>query len=91
MVYIIAAVAQNRAIGNRGGLPWAIPEDLARFRELTSRRGSCVIMGRKTWESIPAPEGRRLPGRELLVLSSRAGEVKAGAARFFPGLEAALD
>ncbi|MDR1908882.1 MAG: dihydrofolate reductase [Spirochaetaceae bacterium] len=89
MIYIIAAVAENRVIGNRGGLPWSIPEDLARFRELTSRRGSCVIMGRKTWESIPAPEGRRLPGREVLVLSSRAGE--AGAERFFPGLEAALD
>lgn len=50
-------------MGDRGGLPWRIPSDLARFRELTL--GKPVIMGRKTWESI----GRPLPGRDNIVIT----------------------
>jgi dihydrofolate reductase len=61
---IIAAVAQNRAIGVGGRLPWHISEDLKRFKRLTM--GHAILMGRKTFESI----GRPLPGRRNIVLSS---------------------
>ena len=62
---IIAAVAENRAIGKGGALPWHIPEDLRRFKRLTM--GHALLMGRKTFDSI----GRPLPGRRNVVLSSR--------------------
>jgi dihydrofolate reductase len=52
--------------GRDGGLPWHLPEDLARFRELT--RGHAVIMGRATWESLPE-RFRPLPGRQNIVLT----------------------
>lgn len=60
---IVAAVGRNGAIGIEGGLPWRIPEDLARFKQLTM--GHAVVMGRATYESI----GRPLPGRRNIVLS----------------------
>jgi dihydrofolate reductase len=63
---LIAAVARNRVIGKDNGLPWHLPEDLRHFRELT--RGQPVIMGRKTWESLPAAF-RPLPDRENIVVS----------------------
>ena len=53
-------------IGADGTLPWHLPEDLKLFRELTA--GSAVVMGRRTWESLPA-RFRPLPGRRNLVLS----------------------
>lgn len=61
---IIAAVGHNRAIGKDGKLPWHIPEDLKRFKRLTT--GHALLMGRGTWESI----GRPLPGRRNVVLST---------------------
>jgi dihydrofolate reductase len=61
---IIAAVGHGRAIGKDGKLPWRIPEDLKRFKRLTT--GHAVLMGRGTWESL----GRALPGRRNVVLSS---------------------
>ena len=61
---IIAAIGHRRAIGKDGKLPWHIPEDLKRFKRLTS--GHAVLMGRATWESL----GRALPGRRNVVLSS---------------------
>lgn len=65
IVSIIAAMAEgNRAIGLRGGLPWHLPADRARFRELTM--GHAVIIGRVTWEPIAE---RGLPGRRVIVLS----------------------
>ncbi len=60
---LIAAVAENRCIGHENRLPWHLPEDLKRFREIT--RGHPVIMGRKTFESI----GRPLPQRQNIVIS----------------------
>src|SRR3990167_8058917 len=60
---LIAALARNRTIGAGNALPWKLPEDLKRFREITS--GHPVIMGRKTYESI----GRLLPNRENVILS----------------------
>lgn len=63
---LIAAVAQNGCIGVNNALPWHLPEDLAHFRDTT--RGHAVIMGRKTWESLP-PRFRPLPGRRNVVLT----------------------
>ncbi|MCL3860186.1 dihydrofolate reductase [Actinotalea sp. K2] len=63
-------------IGRDGGLPWHLPEDLAHFRRLTT--GHPVIMGRATWDSLPA-RFRPLPGRENVVLSRRPGLTLEGA------------
>ncbi len=71
-VKIIVAVAQNGVIGKDGSIPWRISADLKRFSELTKGNGkNAVIMGRKTWESIPA-KYRPLPGRMNLVVTSSA-------------------
>ena len=63
-------------IGVDGRLPWHLPEDLALFKRLTT--GSTVVMGRATWESLPAAV-RPLPGRRNIVLSRRAGWLAPGA------------
>ena len=59
----IAAVSQNGVIGKKGDLPWRLPNDLKWFKKITM--GHILLMGRKTWESLPGP----LPGRENWVLS----------------------
>jgi dihydrofolate reductase len=59
----VVAIARNGVIGNQGGLPWRLSSDLKRFKQLTM--GHCLLMGRKTYESI----GRPLPGRQTIVLS----------------------
>jgi dihydrofolate reductase len=61
---LIAAIARNRVIGRAGALPWHIPEDLRRFKRLTT--GRTVLMGRKTYASIGGP----LPHRRNVVISS---------------------
>jgi dihydrofolate reductase len=63
---MIAAMGRNRVIGRHGKLPWHIPEDLRRFKRLTS--GHPVLMGRKTYESL----GKPLRDRRNVVLSSHA-------------------
>lgn len=63
IISIICAVAENRAIGKDNKLLWHIPEDLKRFKEITTRH--VVIMGQKTFESI----GRPLPNRTSIVIS----------------------
>lgn len=60
------AQSANGVIGRDGTLPWHLPEDMAHFRALTT--GAAVLMGRRTWESLP-PRFRPLPGRRNLVLS----------------------
>lgn len=60
---LIVACAENRVIGRDGGLPWRLPDDLRRFRRLTT--GHAILMGRRTWESI----GRPLPGRRNIVVT----------------------
>jgi dihydrofolate reductase len=75
-IVIIAAVARNRVIGKDNRLLWNIPEDMARFKALTS--GHTVIMGRKTWESLP-PRFRPLPGRRNIVISRQTGYATPGA------------
>ncbi len=63
----IAAITQNRCIGDKGKLPWHLPQEYAWFKQKTM--GGTLIMGRKTYESI----GRPLPGRQTVVLSRSAG------------------
>jgi dihydrofolate reductase len=65
-VSIIVAVAENGVIGRGGALPWHLPDDLKRFKQLTM--GHAIVMGRKTWESI----GRPLPGRKMIVVTRQA-------------------
>lgn len=64
---IIVAMNKDRVIGVDGGIPWRYPGDLARFKRITME--STVIMGRKTWESIPA-KFRPLRGRRNVILTS---------------------
>ena len=73
---LIAAVAQNGIIGKDNALPWHLPEDLKHFKQLTT--GHAVLMGRKTWESLP-PRFRPLPNRLNLVMTRDPDYVAAGA------------
>ena len=66
-IIIIAAIADNNVIGNNNDIPWNIPEDLKRFKELTT--GNPVIMGRNTFESILARIKKPLPNRKNYVLT----------------------
>ena len=75
-VALIWAEAAGGVIGRDGALPWHLPEDLAHFRDTT--RGGTVLMGRRTWESLP-PRFRPLPGRRNLVLTRDPGWSAAGA------------
>jgi dihydrofolate reductase len=75
---IIYARARNGVIGVQGRLPWHLPEDLAHFKAIT--QGHPVIMGRKTWDSLP-PRFRPLPGRRNIVVTRQAGWQAAGAER----------
>ena len=84
---LIAAVARNRAIGRGGELLWHESEDQKHFRRVTM--GCPVIMGRKTWDSLPA-RFRPLPGRRNVVVSRNAGLAVAGA-ELAPDLATALD
>ena len=77
-VSLVAAVARGGVIGRAGMIPWRIPEDMARFRELTM--GQPVVMGRKTWESLPGPF-RPLPGRRNVVLTRNVAWNAEGAER----------
>jgi dihydrofolate reductase len=62
-ISIIVAASTNNVIGRDGNLPWRLPEDLKRFKQVTM--GKPMIMGRATWESI----GRPLPGRQNIVMT----------------------
>ena len=70
---IIVAIAENNAIGNNNELLWHIPDDLKRFKKLTS--GHQVLMGKRTWESLPI---KPLPNRENIVLTDIPGEIIEG-------------
>lgn len=83
---LIWAEAENGVIGRDGGMPWHLPEDLAHFKRITL--GHPVIMGRKTWDSLP-PRFRPLPGRRNIVLTRRADWQQPGATRA-ANLDAAL-
>ena len=69
MISIIVAIAENMAIGKNNELLWHIPADLKRFKRITS--GHPVIMGKRTWESLPR---RPLPNRRNIVITDILGE-----------------
>ena len=66
---LIYARAANGVIGKDNALPWHLPEDMAHFKRMTA--GCPVVMGRKTWDSLP-PQFRPLPGRRNIVLTRQA-------------------
>ena len=66
-ITLIAALAQNRIIGNANQIPWHIPEDFAFFKRYTT--GKPIIMGRKTWDSLPR---KPLPNRRNIVITRQA-------------------
>ena len=86
IVALIAAVGTNGAIGLGNRLLWNLPEDMAYFKQTT--QGRPVIMGRKTWESLPE-RFRPLPGRHNIVVTRNA-EYQAPGATVAHSLEAAL-
>src|ERR1700758_1539107 len=75
-VGLIWAQSASGVIGRAGDIPWRLPEDMSRFKNLTM--GHTVVMGRRTWESLPA-RVRPLPGRRNVVLSRRTDFVADGA------------
>ncbi|MCJ8190539.1 dihydrofolate reductase [Sphingomicrobium aestuariivivum] len=82
-INMIIARAENGVIGMDGGMPWHLPADLKRFKKLTM--GGAMIMGRKTFESLPG----RLPGRRHIVLT-RGSYWKADGADVVHDVESAL-
>lgn len=66
MVSMVVAMAQNRVIGAKNSLPWYLPEDLKKFRELTTSHA--ILMGRKTFDSLP----KVLPNREHYIVTRSA-------------------
>lgn len=77
-INLIYARARNGVIGRENALPWRLPEDLANFKRLTL--GCPVIMGRKTWDSMP-PKFRPLPGRTNIVVTRQPAWQAVGALR----------
>ena len=65
-IIIVVAYDEDRAISKDGNIPWSLPEDMAHFKEITD--GECVVMGRKTWDSLPV-KFKPLPGRTNIVIS----------------------
>lgn len=86
MLTLVVARSRNGAIGKENTIPWAAPEDLAFFQRETL--GGAVIMGRRTWDSLPK---KPLPRRMNIVVTSRAGQGRTdmGDALFVP-MEQAL-
>ncbi len=80
----IAAISENRVLGNKGKIPWHIPEDMKRFRRVT--RGHPVIMGRKTYESIGKPLSDRLN-----IIVTRQEEYHPAGVEIMPDVNKAID
>jgi dihydrofolate reductase len=75
---LVYARSRNGVIGKDGVMPWHLPEDLAHFRQVTA--GRPVVMGRKTWDSVP-PRFRPLPGRRNVVITRQPDWQEQGAER----------
>lgn len=75
-IALVAAVARDRVIGRDGTVPWHLPEDMAHFKAVTT--GHPVLMGRRTWESLPE-RFRPLPDRRNVVVTRTAGWRAPGA------------
>lgn len=84
----IAAVSSNACIGKDGTLPWHIPEDMKFFKETTT--GHVVLMGRKTWESIPE-KFRPLPNRKNIVITRKDHYAVPEGVAVYNSIEAALE
>jgi len=82
-ISIIVAVSENKVIGNKGSIPWNIPEEQLLFKKITM--GHTLIFGRKTYESI----GRPLPGRRNIIIT-RQKEYKAKGCIIAHSLDQAL-
>jgi len=86
-ISLVAAVSKNNCIGKNGELPWSIPEDMKRVRELTI--GKNVVMGRRTWESIPE-KFRPLPNRTNIVITSNETYELPDGVEKYRSIEAAI-
>jgi dihydrofolate reductase len=86
-VGLIWAQSTSGVIGRDGAIPWHLPEDLARFKALTM--GHTVVMGRRTWDSLPE-RFRPLPGRRNMVLTRNSG-FDAPGAEVFGSIDDAID
>ena len=86
MTALIWAQSTSGVIGRDGAIPWRLPEDMARFKDLTL--GHTVVMGRRTWESLPL-KFRPLPGRRNVVLT-RNPQYRAQGADVVTAVENAL-
>ena len=86
-VGLIWAQSTSGVIGRDGTIPWHLPEDLARFKKVTT--GHTVVMGRRTWDSLPA-RFRPLPGRRNVVLTRNSG-FEAPGAEVFGSIDDAID
>lgn len=86
MISIIVAIAENNAIGYKNKLIYWLPNDLKRFKALTT--GNTIIMGRKTFESLPKGA---LPNRRNIVISRSAQADAFSGAECYPTLEAAIE
>lgn len=74
MISLVVARAANGVIGNKGAIPWRIPEDMRHFKAITM--GKPCIMGRKTWDTLPK---KPLPGRTNIVVTRDEAFVAEGA------------
>ena len=83
-ITLVAAIASNNVIGKENSLPWSIPEDLKRFKQMTS--GHTILMGRKTFDSI----GRPLPNRQNIVMTKDENFEREGI-KVINGLDEALE
>ncbi len=86
IVSLIVAADENNAIGKGGDMPWRLPDEWKYFRDTTM--GKPVVMGRKTWESLPETR-RPLPGRRNIVVTRQEG-YKAEGADVVPGVDEAV-
>ena len=93
-IAMIAAVCHNNGIGFEGRLPWRLKNEMSYFTRVTSTstdgKRNAVIMGRKTWQSIP-PKFRPLVNRVNVVLSQTLSEVPKGADYLFPSLRQSIE
>lgn len=87
MITLVAALSQNNCIGNNGKLPWHIKEDMEHFKRITARH--IVLMGRKTWESIPE-KFRPLLDRKNIVISRQESYIVPEGVEVYSTLEGAL-
>ena len=86
IISLIAAADERNAIGKGGDMPWRLPDEWKYFRDTTM--GKPVVMGRKTWESLP-PDRRPLPGRRNIVVT-RQPDYAAPGAEVVPGVDEAV-